>query len=105
MSFGFFRPPLMVISSSMVAESLGDLLDLAGQRGVELGPGVTVPDLDVIAGADHDDVLAERAVVGQEARHTDAARAVELRVLRVGREEGVQAPGLARERVAALERG
>src|SRR3954454_7668580 len=95
---------LAVISASMT-QALGDLLDLAGEGGVEVRPRLAVPDLDVVAGADDDDVLAQRGVIGEEARHADAAGAVELGIVRVGGEEGAESARLAGERVAALECG
>src|SRR4051812_31592188 len=92
-----------VISPSM-AESGGDVGDVARERVVVLGPGPAIPELEAVAPAGHDDPLAEPRVLEQEARDPDPAGAVELGVDRVGREVAVELVGLAAERMEVLER-
>src|SRR3954451_3808302 len=94
----------VAVMSSRMAKAGGDVGKLGGQGGVVLGPGGAVPDLEAVAGAGHDDVLPEAAVLEEERRHHDAAGAVELGVERVGGEEAVELPCGVREPVLAGER-
>src|SRR3954451_23769039 len=92
------------VMSSRVTKLSGDVVDGGRELRVEVRPALAVPDLHRLAGADDDDVLAQAGVVDQRRRHHDAARGVELGRERVRGEEQLDAPGLRRERVHALQR-
>src|SRR4051794_15615782 len=92
------------ISPSM-AQCGGDARDVVGEGGVVVGPAAAVPDLQAVVRAGHHDLLAEPAVLEQEAREHDAAGAVELGVVGVGGEEALELLGLRGDGVHPLQRG
>src|SRR5262249_44618672 len=68
--------------------------------GVEvLGPGVAVPDLEVVVDTDDDDLALEPRPRRELGRHEDAALLVGQRVDDTGEEESLQLTGLARKGV------
>src|SRR3954447_21777449 len=93
---------VMDISTSM-AEGGGDVGQLVAERGVVGAPGAAIPDLEAVAGAGDDDLLAQLAVLQEEAGDHDAARGVELGVEGVGAEEAVELARLVGKRVNALQ--
>src|SRR4051812_25150892 len=80
----------VAVMSSRMAKAAGDVGKLIRQGLVVGGPRGAAPDLEAVAGAGHDHVLRQLAVLEQEARDADAARRVELGVQRVRGEEPVQ---------------
>src|SRR5919107_313755 len=94
----------VAVMSSRMAKAGGDVGELVGEGGVVVGPGAAVPDLEAVAGAGDDDVLPERPVLEQEARHHHAAGGVELGVERVRGEVAVELACGLRERVEPGER-
>src|SRR4051812_10700715 len=92
------------VMSSRVTKLRGDVVDGGRQLRVEVGPALAIPDLHRLAGADDDDVLAQAGVVDERRRDHDAAGGVQLGRERVRGEEQLDAPGLRRERVHALQR-
>src|SRR2546423_9123679 len=51
------------VMSRRMVKALGDLLDLAYYAGLRLGPAPAIPDLDVVAVADGDDLLLDPRVL------------------------------------------
>src|SRR5215210_2767806 len=95
----------VAVMSSRMAKAGGDVGEVVGEGGVVVGPGAAVPDLEAVTGAGDDDVLAEGAVLEQEAGHHHATGRVELGVQRVRGEEAVELARGLRERVQARQRG
>src|SRR6478609_6429426 len=61
-------------------QALGDLRRRGIELGLLLGPGLGVPDLQVLAGADDDARAGEAGVLDQRPGHANAAGGVELLV-------------------------
>src|SRR5215210_1610626 len=80
----------VAVMSSRMAKAGGDVGKLVGEGAVVVGPGGAVPDLEAVARAGDDHVLAQAAVLEQEAGHHHPAGRVELGVQRVGGEEAVE---------------
>src|SRR2546426_1685052 len=95
----------VAVMSRRLTKLRGDVGDLVGEAGVELGPGGPIPDLEGLLGADDDDVLAEAGVVHEGGGDHEPPGAVQLAREGVGGEEEAQAAGLGRDRVQALEGG
>src|SRR5829696_6185511 len=91
------RPLARISLDPPRGQALGDLRG----RGVELflllGPCLCIPDLQVLAGADHDAGAGEAGVVDQWLRQADAARRVELVVEGAAVEAAPQAAGVLAE--------
>ena len=60
-----WRPPGLLISRTGI-DTRGDLRHAAQQRRAVLAPGSLVPQLHPLSCADHDDLLLQRGVFGQE---------------------------------------
>ena len=88
-----------------MAKSRGDRQHVVVELLVVVRPGGAVPELEVVARADHGDLLRQPRVLHQEARDHHAAGGVELSGHRVRREVELQLAGLLRERVHALQGG
>ena len=74
--------------SRRMAKALGDLRDLRVAGSVwSSAPALAVPDLEVVAHADHDHVLLDAACADQRRRQRHAAGRVELDVERAAAEE------------------
>src|SRR5680860_1833618 len=90
-------------SHSAGSEALGDL----GGGGVELllllRPGLGVPDLQVLAGADHGAGAGEAGVLDQRLGHADAAGRVELLVEGAAVEAAAQTARVLAERAVRRE--
>src|ERR671939_180088 len=95
----------VAVMSTRMAKAGGDVGKLMRKRLVVVGPCGAVPDLEAVARARDDDLLAQRRVLEQEARHNDAPRRVELRVERVRGEEPAELARRLRERVQARQCG
>src|SRR3954449_1167702 len=80
----------VAVMSSRMAKAGGDVGKLMRKRLVVVGPRGAVPDLEAVARAGDDDLLAQFPVIEQEPGHHDPARRVELRVERVGGEEAAE---------------
>src|SRR3954447_22213531 len=89
--------------STSMAEGGGDVGELVGERGVVVGPGAAIPDLEALAGAGDDDLLAQAGMLEQEGGDHHAPGGVEVGVERVGAEEPRELARLGRERVHALQ--
>src|SRR4051812_33225442 len=94
----------VAVMSTRIAKTAGDVGKFIRKRLVVGGPRGASPDLQALAGAGHDDVLRQLAVLEQEARDADTTCRVELGVQRVGGEEPVQLARLLRQRVLTRER-
>src|SRR3954468_16594962 len=75
------------VISRRMAKALRDLLDLRVEVGLVGGVAGAVPDLEVVDGADHDDVLRDTRVLDERRVQRDAAGRVELDVERAAAEE------------------
>src|SRR3954447_23166327 len=75
------------VISRRMAKALRDLLDLRVEVGLVGGVAGAVPDLEVVDGADHDDVLRDARVLVERRVQRDAAGRVELDVERAAAEE------------------
>src|SRR3954468_13925263 len=94
----------VAVMSSRMAKAGSDVGKVMRKRLVVVGPCGAVPDLEAVARACHDDLLAQPPVVEQEARHHHPPRRVELRVERVRGEEATQLARRFRQRIHPGER-
>src|ERR1044072_1086949 len=84
-------------------KALGDLRRGGVELGLLPGPGLGVPDLEVLARADHDAGAGERGVLDQRPRDADPARRVERVVERAAVKAAAQAAGVLAERAVGRQ--
>src|SRR3954463_2065514 len=94
----------VAVMSSRMAKAGGDVGKVMRKRLVVVGPCGAVPDLEAVARACHDDLLAQPPVVEQEAGPHPPPRRVELRVEGVRGEEATQLARRLRRRSYSGER-